>query len=264
MSEPVLRIEREENIAIVTLNRPDKMNALNADLNAQIPAAMEELEKDESVRVIILTGAGRAFCSGADVGEQKKKTGGSMKPADRAGFLRMVGDIILSFEKTSKPIIAAVNGVAAGVGLTMSLVCDIRIAADTARFAAVWVKRGFIPDGGATFLLPSIVGMDKALLLSYTGDIIDAAEAERMGLTTLVVPAADLILEAKSLAKRIAARPPLTVGLIKNLMWQDVRSQIRKALVVEGYGQNLARTTDDHKEAINAFLEKRDPQFVGR
>jgi len=145
----------------------------------------------------------------------------------------------------------------------MTLLCDIRIASSEARFSAIWVKRGLIPDGGATFLLPMVVGLDKALKLSYTGDIIDAQEAERLNLVTSVVPAGELMNKAKELADQIAGMPPITVEMAKTLMWDEIRGKVRQYLIYESYGQNVCRGTQDQKEAVMAFMEKRTPQFKG-
>jgi len=259
-----LSLKKEGHVAILTLNRPDKLNAIGYDMALSLPAAIEAIEKDDEVRSIILTGAGRAFCAGGDVGDQKQKIQGDFPLHGRQERLRLTGDVILGFEKSSKPIIAAINGVTAGVGLTLTLICDIRIAADTARFSAIWVKRGLIPDGGATYLLPKIIGMDKALELSYTTEFIDAAEAERIKLVTKVVPAGELMTQAKELAHKIAEMPPITIGLTKNIMWEEIRSNMRKVLIAESYAQNLCRTTEDHQESVKAFLEKREPQYKGK
>jgi 2-(1,2-epoxy-1,2-dihydrophenyl)acetyl-CoA isomerase len=258
-----LILEKDGHIAVLTLNRPDKMNAISLEMRKSFPPAVQEVEDDDNVRVLIITGAGRGFCSGADVAVQAARAAGKQLETSRKDVLSLVGDFILAFEKINKPVIAAVNGIAVGVGLTMTLACDIRIASDSARFSAIWVKRGLMPDGGATFLLPMVVGMDKALRLSYTGDIIDAREAERINLVTEVVPADELMTRAKALANRIAGMPPLTVGVIKKIMWEDVRTRMRKALFFESYGQNLCRGTQDQKEAVKAFMEKREPQFKG-
>jgi 2-(1,2-epoxy-1,2-dihydrophenyl)acetyl-CoA isomerase len=258
-----LILEKEDRIAVMTLNRPDKMNAIGPDMRDSFPRAIQDVEEDDDVRVLIITGAGRGFCSGADVSVQAARAAGQIEDTGRKEVLSLVGDFILAFEKINKPVIAAVNGVAAGVGLTMALACDIRIASDKARFAAIWVKRGLMPDGGATFLLPYVVGLDKALKLSYTGDIIDAVEAERIDLVTGVVPAEELMPRVKALAGQIAANPPITVGVIKNIMWEDIRSKMRKALFFESYGQNVCRGTQDQKEAVTAFMEKREPRFRG-
>ena len=258
-----LLFEKDDHIAVITLNRPQKMNALGPDLRESFKAAMKAVEDDDEVRVGIITGAGRGFCSGADVGVQAARASGEVKDTGRKEILALVGDFILAFENLNKPIIAAINGVAAGVGLTLTLACDIRMASVDARFSAIWVKRGLIPDGGATFLLPHVVGMDNALRLSYTGDIIDAREAERIKLVTSVVPAETLVDQAKGLARQIAAMPPITVGVIKKIMWEEIRANMKKALLFESYGQNLCRETQDQKEAVKAFMEKRAPRFKG-
>ena len=258
-----LILEKDGHIAVITLNRPEKMNAIGPDLRESFRAAMKAVEDDDDLRALIITGAGRGFCSGADVGVQAARASGELQDTGRKELLALVGDFILAFENLNKPVIAAINGVAAGVGLTVTLACDIRMASADARFAAIWVKRGLIPDGGATFLLPQVVGMDNALRLSYTGDIIDAREAERINLVTSVVPAEELMDQAKDLARQIAAMPPITVGVIKKIMWEEIRTNMKKALFYESYGQNLCRETQDQKEAVKAFMEKREPQFRG-
>jgi 2-(1,2-epoxy-1,2-dihydrophenyl)acetyl-CoA isomerase len=174
-----------------------------------------------------------------------------------------VGSLILGFEKINKPIIAAINGIAAGVGLTLTLACDIRLASASARFSAIWVKRGLIADGGATFLLPLVVGMEKALELSFTGDVIDAQEAERIGLVSRVIPPEELMSRAKELAQKIASGPPISVELVKRVMWEKIRNQVREHLLFESYAQTVCRSTQDQKEAVKAFMEKREPQFKG-
>ncbi len=258
-----LLLERDGHVATLTLNRPEKMNALSAEMRESLPRALQEMQANDSVRVLILTGAGRGFCSGADVAVQAARAAGQVVETSRQTLLQLVGSIILAFEKVNKPIIAAVNGIAAGVGLTMTLACDIRIASANARFAALWVKRGLIADGGATLLLPAIVGMEKALELSFTGEIIDAQEAERVRLVSRVVPHEELMSRAKELAQKIAAGPPISVELVKKVMWERIRNQLREQLLFESYAQNLCRTTQDQKEAVKAFMEKREPLFKG-
>jgi 2-(1,2-epoxy-1,2-dihydrophenyl)acetyl-CoA isomerase len=258
-----LILEKDGPIAILTLNRPDKMNAINAEMRELFPRALQEVQEDDNLRALIITGAGRGFCSGADVAAQAARAAGQQVDTSRKTILALVGDLILAFEKINKPIIAAVNGIAAGVGLTITLACDLRIASTNARFAAIWVKRGLIADGGATLLLPLIVGMEKALELSFTGDIIDAQEAERIRLVSKVVPHEELMNRAKELAKKIASGPPISVELVKRVMWEKIRNQLREQLLLESYAQNVCRTTQDQKEAVKAFMEKREPQFKG-
>ena len=250
-------------LAVLTLNRPDKMNAISAAMRENLPLILQEVQEDDNVRVLIITGAGRGFCSGADVAVQAARAAGQQAETSRKTILQLVGSLILGFEKINKPIIAAINGIAAGVGLTITLACDLRIASANARFSAIWVKRGLIADGGATFLLPFIVGMEKALELTFTGDIIDAKEAERIRLVSRVVAPEELMTRAKDLAQKIASGPPISVELVKRVMWEKIRNQLREQLLLESYAQNVCRTTQDQKEAVKAFMEKREPQFKG-
>lgn len=258
-----LILEKDGHIAVLTLNRPDKMNAISAEMRENLPLMLQEVQEDDNVRVLIITGAGRGFCSGADVAVQAARAAGQQAETSRKTILQLVGSLILGFEKINKPIIAAINGIAAGVGLTITLACDLRIASANARFSAIWVKRGLIADGGATFLLPLIVGMEKALELTFTGDIIDAKEAERIRLVSRVVPPEELMTRAKDLAQKIASGPPISVELVKRVMWEKIRNQLREQLLLESYAQNVCRTTQDQKEAVKAFMEKREPQFKG-
>jgi len=258
-----LILEKDGHMAVLTLNRPDKMNAISAAMRENLPLILQEVQEDDNVRVLIITGAGRGFCSGADVAVQAARAAGQQAETSRKTILQLVGSLILGFEKINKPIIAAINGIAAGVGLTITLACDLRIASANARFSAIWVKRGLIADGGATFLLPFIVGMEKALELTFTGDIIDAKEAERIRLVSRVVPPEELMTRAKDLAQRIASGPPISVELVKRVMWEKIRNQLREQLLLESYAQNVCRTTQDQKEAVKAFMEKREPQFKG-
>lgn len=259
-----LLLDKEGHIAVMTLNRPDKLNALSAEMIAFLPLAIQEVQEDDNMRALIITGAGRGFCSGADVSVQAARADGQQMATSRKEAVNLLGgDFILAFEKINKPVIAAINGIVAGFGLTITLCCDIRLASSDARFAAIWVKRGLIPDGSATFLLPMVVGLDNATKLSYTGDIIDAREAERMHLVTEVIPPEELMNQAKELAHRIAGMPPITVEVIKKIMWDEIRSKMRQYLFYESYGQNVCFGTRDHKEAVKAFMEKREPQFKG-
>ncbi len=263
MEPKELILEREGHMAVLTLNRPDKMNAISLNMRADLPLALQEVQEDDDLRALIITGAGKGFCSGADVAVQAARAAGQQTETSRKTILQLTGALILGFEKINKPVIAAVNGIAAGVGLTLALASDIRIASTQARFSAIWVKRGLIADGGASLLLPLIVGMEKALELAFTGDILDAQEAERIGLVSRIVPPEDLMTRAKELAKKIAANPPISVELVKRVIWEKFRNQLREALFFESYAQGVCRTTQDQKEAVKAFMEKREPQYKG-
>lgn len=259
-----LVFEKEGNIAIMRLNRPDKLNALSLEMRRGIPVMVEKVRADDDIRVLIVTGTGRGFCSGADVGSQAARIAGEIAEMSRRETLALVGDFSLTLAKLDKPTIAAVNGVAAGVGLTLALACDIRIAAEGARFTAVWVKRGLIPDGGATYLMPQLLGMSKALELMYTGDIINAREAERIGMVSKVVRATELMDSAKEMANKIAKGPPIAMQLIKRGAYKTLYERLEAQLEFESYGQNICRSTEDHKEGVRSFMEKRKPKFKGR
>jgi len=260
MAHDSLILEKDEHVAVLTLNRPDKLNAIDGDMRREFPRVLREVQDDDAIRALIITGAGRGFCSGAEV-----STGpvGAAAMTGRQGRLQMAGEFIRGFETLNKPVIAAVNGVAAGIGLTIALSCDVRIAAADARFCAIWVKRGLIADGGASLLLPLIVGLEKALELCMTGDMLAAGEAERIRMVSRVVPADELMAQATALARRMASMPPISVELAKRVMLEKLRSQLREQLLLETYAQNLCRATDDQKEAIRAFVEKREPVFRG-
>ena len=263
MEPKELILEKEGHVAVLTLNRPEKMNAISLNMRVDLPLALQEIQEDDDLRALIITGAGKGFCSGADVAVQAARAEGLQAETSRKTILQLTGALILGFERINKPVIAAVNGIAAGVGLTLALASDIRLASAQARFSAIWVKRGLIADGGATFLLPLIVGLEKALELAFTGDILDGQEAERIGLVSRVVPPEDLMTRAKELAKKIAANPPISVELVKRVMWEKFRNQLREALFFESYAQGVCRTTQDQKEAVKAFMEKREPMFKG-
>ncbi|MET4236068.1 enoyl-CoA hydratase/carnithine racemase [Bradyrhizobium sp. i1.4.4] len=262
MDDDSIVLEQREHIAVLTLNRPDKMNALTPKMRTCFCSALQQVQDNSEVRALVITGAGRGFCSGADMAS-RAIVGGPPEETDRRTVLKLVGDVTLAFENVNKPIIAAINGVAAGVGLSIALACDIRIAAANARFSAIWVKRGLIADGGASLLLPLAVGMEKALELAFTGDIIDAQEAQRIGLVSRVVAPDELRPQAVELAAKIANGPPISIELVKKLMWERTRNRIREQLIFESYAQNLCRTTQDQKEAVAAFVEKREPHFRG-
>ncbi len=226
MTTKDLLLEKDGPVAVLTLNRPEKMNAISDEIREYFPLALQEVQEDDSLRALIITGAGRGFCSGADVGGQAARAAGQQADTSRKDTLALVGNLIFGFEKINKPIIAAINGIAAGIGLTIPLACDIRIASANARFSAIWVKRGLIADGGATLLLPLVVGMEKALELCFTGDIIDAQEAQRIGLVSRVVPHEELIPQAKELARKIAGGPPISVEVVKRVLWEKIRKNI--------------------------------------
>jgi len=265
--------EKEDSIMSITLNRPDKLNAIDATMLDELTKALQDADEDDEVKVIILTGAGRAFSSGADVTTVSAVVKPSMgqvpsvEPGRRvrlkpfAGF----GDVALRLRDLDKPTIAAINGIAAGAGLSFALGCDIRIASEKAQFSLIFVRRGVVPDTGATYLLPRLVGTPKALELMFTGNMINAPEAERVGLVNQVVPHDNLMPATKELATRIAEGPSVAIELMKRAVYQGLETNnFASQLAYEGWAQELCYETEDVKEGVRAFLEKRKPEFSGR
>lgn len=255
-----LTLEIDGGVATVTLNRPQALNALNEALGRELLAVLGWARTDTAVKVLVLTGAGRAFSAGGDLRELQAVDG----PARGRDFVAALGRVILAMTALEKPIIAAVNGVAAGAGFNLALAADLILAADTARFTQAFVKVGLLPDAGGCYFLPRAVGMAKAKELIFTGETIDAAEAERIGLLNRVVPAADLMAEAMKLARRIAAGPGYAIGLAKTVLHRAAGASLGDAIDMEATAQGLLMSTADHREGVAAFIEKREPRFTGR
>ena len=264
--EPII-CEIRGPIALLTLNRPDTRNALSGEeMFAAFEQLFERLNADMSIRAAVLTGAGSAFCSGGNVAEMRDRTGmfGGSPEQIAANYRAGIQRIPRAFQRLQVPIIAAVNGAAIGAGNDLACMCDIRIAASTARFAESFVKVGIIPGDGGCWLLPRIVGASRAAELALTGDTIDAAEALRVGLVSRVVAPEDLLDEALALAARIAANPPQVLRWTKQLLQQARTGTLDEALDAAGHLQGQAHHTADHAEAVTAFFEKRPPVFTGQ
>lgn len=257
--------EKKDWIATITLNRPARMNALGGSMGIELEQALEDSNSDDEVRALIITGAGRGFCAGADLttlGPTADKVGKALvSRSPSAGGIRAFARQLQNFEK---PTIAAVNGAAVGGGLSLALACDIRIASDRARFSQIFIRRGLVPDTGSTYLLPRVVGMARACEMVFTGDILDAEQAKEFGLVSRVVPHDELIGEARKLAGKIAAGPPLAMKFAKRAIYKGAISDLDSALEFEGYMQGLCFNTEDFREGVDAFLEKREPEFKGR
>lgn len=254
----------QDSVATLTLNRPERLNALGDTLRDDLYDAVSKSAADPQVRVLVITGAGRGFCSGGDVKSMKERSEAPEAPPWTDKFAPMRDRIILAMRDCPKPIIAAVNGAAAGAGMNLALACDIRLASSAAKFSQAFVKRGLHPDWGGTYFLPRIVGISKACELIFTGDSIDAAQALELGIVNTVVSPEALMDEAYKLARKIAAGPPVAIQLAKRAIHHNQDVDLRAALEFESFAQNISRETEDAKEGVQAFLEKRAPQFRGR
>lgn len=252
---------KERGVARITLNRPDRRNAFSPAMTESLCRAFEDSARDDEVRVLVITGAGTSFCSGADV---KAMAESFDNPEKKEG--RLPGDMKLPvmMQNFDKPIIAAVNGVAVGGGLDFACACDIRIASDKARFAEVFVRRGMMPAMGGTYYLTRLVGIDKACLLIWTGDMIDAKEAERIGLVTMVVPHEELELATMELAEKLAKGPPLAIRDAKRAIYKGLDMDLETTLKYIEPLVKECQESEDHKEGARAFVEKREPVFRGK
>jgi enoyl-CoA hydratase len=255
-----LLYEKKENIGVLTVNRPDKLNALSNELTEELDRFLDEAEKDVDLRVLVITGAGeKAFVAGADINELVVRDGIMGRNVSR--FRQ---ELFARIENLPIPVIAAVNGFALGGGLELALACNIRIASDKAQFGAPEVKLGIIPGDGGTQRLPRLVGLGRAMELVLTGDFIDAVEAHRIGLANKVVPHEELMENVMALAKKIASRPPLAVKYAKEAVNRSQEGDKASGYALESYLHALACTTEDKAEGVTAFLEKRKGVFKGK
>jgi 2-(1,2-epoxy-1,2-dihydrophenyl)acetyl-CoA isomerase len=264
MSYKCLLYEVRDRIATLTLNRPERLNALGDTLRDDLYDAVTRAAADADVGVLVITGAGRGFCSGGDVKamSERDQRGEVPAPSDRWAPIR--DRIILALRDCPKPVIAAVNGAAAGAGMNLALACDLRIASTAAKFVQAFVKRGLHPDWGGTWFLPRIVGTAKASELIFTGAAIDAAEALRLGIVNAVVAPEELMTETYKLAGAIAAGPAVAIQLAKRAIHHNQNVDLRAGLEFETFAQGICRDTEDAKEGVRAFVEKRAPVFRGR
>jgi len=255
-----LRVEVDGPVATLTLDRPAALNALTVPVKVALREALESLAADRGVRAVILTGAGRAFCAGQDLAERDEPDAAPLEVEVRERY----NPIIRALRSMGQPVIAAVNGVAAGAGASLAFACDLRIAAEDARFVLAFGRLGLVPDSGATWFLPRLVGSGKAAELALVGDAVDAAEALRLGLVSRVVPAERLMDEARALAAKIANGPPLAFALTKGALQRAMTIDLDEALEGEAKLQGIAGASADHAEGLAAFREKRPPRFTGR
>ena len=257
---------KEEGIATITINRPQKLNAFTSAMYQGLSEIIDDVARDDGVRVLVITGTGRAFCVGADVKglEQglPKRPQPYAQPKPSADAVSKI--LTVPLQRMDKPVIAAINGITAGGGLDTACACDIRIASERATFSSVFVRRGLLPTMGGTYFLPRLIGIDKACELIWTGDLIDAWEAERIGLVTRVVPHEELEAATEELATKLVKGPPLAIARAKKVIYDGLNMDLESALrdIMREY--TALSQTEDHREALRAFLEKREPVFKGR
>jgi 2-(1,2-epoxy-1,2-dihydrophenyl)acetyl-CoA isomerase len=249
--------EVKENAGWITLNRPDVLNAFNAQMNKEVTQALKTASRDPEVRAIVITGAGRAFCSGQDLQSVKDE-------ADFGEVLRQLyNPMIQQLAAIEKPVIAAVNGTAAGAGMSLALACDFRLASEKASFLEAFIHVGLVPDSGNLFYLPRMVGHAKALELALLGEKISAKTAKDYGLVTKVVPVNAWEEEVQAFVQRLANMPTKAIGLIKRYLMQSWDADLYEMLEKEAYAQSIAGKSMDYKEGVQAFIEKRKPKFKG-
>ena len=256
--------EVKDAVATLTLNRPERLNALGDTLRDDLYDAVLRSSQDPDVRAMVVTGAGKGFCAGGDVKamNERKEQGGGRPLEEKVAPGR--DRTVLALRDAPKPVIAAVNGAAAGAGMNLALGCDIRLASTAAKFTQAFVKRGLHPDWGGTYFLPRLVGMAKACELIFTGEIIDAPEALRLGIVNAVYEPEELMPAACALARKMAAGPPVAIRLAKRALYHSEETDLRGALEFETFAQNVCSETEDAREGIRAFVEKRAPSFKGR
>ena len=257
MGYQTLLVDRAGAVTTITLNRPDARNALDMVMRRELVAALDEVEADAAARVLVLTGAGGHFSAGGDV----KSMQGPQTSAQGRARVTALNRLVMRLVEFPRPVIAMVDGFAVGAGCNLALCCDLIVASDRARFGEVFAKIGLVPDGGGSWLLPRLVGMARAKELIFTADIIDAAEAARIGLVNRVVPAAELAQVTRALAERIAQGPSKVLAMAKHMVNRAASSDLAAALDVEAFSQAIAITGDEHREGLAAFFEKRPAKF---
>ncbi|MBL8115940.1 MAG: enoyl-CoA hydratase/isomerase family protein [Anaerolineae bacterium] len=253
-----------DSVLTITLNRPEKLNAMSAFLLKELRAALEAAKGDSNIRAVVLTGAGRGFCAGADLSDVSAQMSENPQFSYRENLIETYNPIILTMREMPKPIIAAVNGVAAGAGMSLALACDVRIVAESASFLQAFVKIGLVPDSGSTWLLPRLIGVTRALELMLTGRKVSAGEALSLGMVNQVVPDTELATVVERTALELANAPTMTLGFIKQAVEFASSSTLEAALNKEAALQDLAGKTFDHGEGVAAFLSKRPPQYKGQ
>ena len=258
MTFQFLKYTVDHGICTITLNRPEVYNALNDEITFELQDALKQVSRDETIRVVVLTGEGKAFCSGQDL-----KSSAGNKRSFIESLHKRYNPIIRAMREMPKPIIARVNGVAAGAGCSLALACDIIVAAEDAIMTEVFINIGLVPDSGSSYFLPRLVGPARAFELASMGTKITAAEAAAIGLINKAVPAAELDQAVAKYATHYAAAPTKSIGMIKKMLSRGMSSTLEEALDYEAYCQEIAGNSNDYKEGVEAFLEKRKAEFKG-
>ncbi len=248
----------DNGVVTVTMNRPAKKNAANGTMWDELRQTWDDIALDPTVRCVVMTGAGDAFCSGADLG------GGGDRQMHQLQSMNMIHRTVQALYSIMVPVIAKVNGVAAGAGMNMALACDLIVAGDQARFSEIFARRGLTVDFGGTWILPRLIGLHKAKELAFFADVISAEQAAEFGIVNKVVPQAELDQAVGEWADRLAAGPPLALSMTKRLLTLNASADFAAALEAEGMAQTVNFATSDTREAVKAFIDKREPNFEGR
>jgi 2-(1,2-epoxy-1,2-dihydrophenyl)acetyl-CoA isomerase len=261
-------LEKKDHVARITLNRPERLNALNRQMFRELNSALEDVADDRDVWVLVLTGSGRAFCASADIKEERQEGDrllGYMEPNEIYQFIRSGPQAItLKLHQMDKPTIAMVNGLAIGDGFDFVLACDIRVGCEHSRFMNAFLQMGLVSNTGATWLYPRALGVNKALELLFTGDWLEAEDALRLGMLNRLVPSEDLEEQTMALAAKIAGKAPIANRLVKSMVYRGLGQSLEEHLPEAAQAEVLTLTTEDHREALAAFLEGREPKFTGK
>jgi enoyl-CoA hydratase/carnithine racemase len=268
MNYNTIILTREDGIATITLNRPERLNALSAEMGKELRDAIEVVKNDLESRVLVLTGAGRGFCAGEDVKERPGDSAEIRAQQTALSKLARTPASLIHFADTFrnmlKPTIASVQGFAVGQGLSLAAACDIRIASEEAQFGAVWVSRGIPPESAGAYLLTQLLGAAKACELIFTGKMVGATEAKEIGLVNQVVPKEELETATHEMARKIADGPPIAIGVAKAMIYQALETSLDIHGRLEFFGQDYCFNTEDREEGITSFLEKREAKFKGK
>jgi 2-(1,2-epoxy-1,2-dihydrophenyl)acetyl-CoA isomerase len=255
--------EKDHGVATITLNRPDKLNAFDGQMHEELHDALDSVASDQEVRCVVLRGEGRGFSAGADLRSEDLSREAGEAPDLGAYLRRTFSPTVTKIVAMEKPVIASLHGPVYGAGVGLALACDLRLAAQSATFSVAFIKIGLVPDVGVSFFLPRVVGLGRAMEMSLLGDAVDAAEAQRIGLVSRVVPDEELRNETAALAGRLAAMPTQALGRIKHTLYASFEGDLATVLEAEAEGQASCGYTEDHAEGLAAFFEKRAPDFTG-